>query len=104
VTIKILFYAWGFLVLGDGLVAFVCARGFWGEWRKSKAKGEPDPTCFWTFVMLACFSVEGLGRAVTLPLAPSDPACFVPASLALNIIFRTVKAAGMWLWYLRAVR
>jgi hypothetical protein len=89
----LLFNVWWLVMVSDGLIALVCARGFWQQRRG-------NPAAFWTAAMLFCLSAEAFSRGVTAPFMVGATGLDV-GGLAVAVAGRTVKAVGIWLWWLK---
>jgi hypothetical protein len=102
-TVQALFLTWWLFSGGAGFIAFVCAKGFWRDYRKKKAEGQDYRFAFWTAFMFACFAAEAAITVIASPLTTTLPGPSAEG-LIVAIVRRTLYALGMWLWWLKVVR
>lgn len=101
-TVQVLFLTWWLFSGGAGFVAFLCAKGFWRDYRQRKAEGRDTTFAFWTAFLFSCFAAEAALTVVLSPLTASDN--LEVAALGVAILRRTLQSAGMWLWWLKVVK
>jgi hypothetical protein len=101
--IQSLFLTWWLFSGGAGFIAFICAKGFWRDYRRKKAEGVDDTFAFWTAFLFACFAVEAAVTVVASPWTTNLPGPSV-AGLTVAILRRTVQSVGMWLWWLKCMK